>query len=191
MKNRSLIVRLSFRFMSILNRINMKLRKYKFNLLGAKIGKSVKLGRVLMSIPEQVSIGHFCVLEDDVRLRVGGSWKNSFIAIGQNTFIGHSTQINVGSMFKIGDNCMIAPMCIFSDAHHTFSNTEIPMNQQECIYTSIVIEDDVWIGSGVIVLGGVTIHKGSVIAAGALVNKDIPAYEIWGGVPVKKIKSRL
>lgn len=53
-----------------------------------------------------------------------------------------------------------------------------------------IIEDDVWIGYSATVIAGVTIGKGSVVAAGSLVNKSIPPCEIWGGVPAKKIRDR-
>lgn len=52
------------------------------------------------------------------------------------------------------------------------------------------IQDDVWIGHGCTIIAGVNIGKGSIVAAGALVNKDIPECEIWGGVPAKKIRDR-
>lgn len=157
---------------------------------GANVGASNNIGKIDVPLPEQVSIGNKCVIEDYVRLRAGGPWKQAEIQIGDNTFIGHATQINVGNKFSIGNNCMIAPLCVFSDAHHVFEDLNIPIKEQPCIYTSIQVMDDVWLGSGVVVLGGVTIGKGAVVAAGAVVNKNIPDYEIWGGVPAKKIKSR-
>lgn len=54
----------------------------------------------------------------------------------------------------------------------------------------VVIEEDVWCGANVTILKGVTIGRGSVIAAGAVVTKNVGEYEIWGGVPAKKIKNR-
>lgn len=170
--------------------LGIKLRILYFRLLGAKIGINVSLGKVFLSVPEQVSIGNNCHIEDLVRLRAGGPWKRSKIEIGINTFIGHSTQINVGSHFRIGNNCMVAPMCVFSDAHHNFDNLTIPIKYQKCIYESITIEDNIWIGSSCTILKGVTIHEGAIIAAGAVVVKDVPKNEIWGGVPAKKIGSR-
>lgn len=53
-----------------------------------------------------------------------------------------------------------------------------------------VIENDVWIGIGVIVKAGVTIHNGAVVGAGSVVTHDVPAYEIWAGNPAKKIRDR-
>ncbi|NDW18233.1 acyltransferase [Dysgonomonas sp. 216] len=112
------------------------------------------------------------------------------MSIGYNTFVGHSTQINIGSEFKIGDNCLIAPLCIFSDAYHPFEYRDKLINSSTCLYTSIEVGNDVWIGSGCVILRGVKIGDGAVIAAGAVVNKSVPPYEIWGGVPAKKIGER-
>ncbi|MEL0653255.1 acyltransferase [Algibacter sp. TI.3.09] len=158
---------------------------------GAQIGSNTFLGRVMMELPEQIKLGNDCHLEDQVRLRPGGAWQTSSITIGNNTFIGHSTQINIGSNFKIGDNCMIAPLCVFTDANHGFEDLNTPMKAQKCTYIPIEVKDDVWIGAGSIILSGVTINKGVVIAAGSVVNKSVPENEIWGGIPAKKIKSRL
>ena len=54
----------------------------------------------------------------------------------------------------------------------------------------VIVEDDVWIGSGAIILSGVTIGKGAIIAAGSVVTKDVPSCEIWGGNPARKIRDR-
>jgi acetyltransferase-like isoleucine patch superfamily enzyme len=188
---RNLKVKALFRLRSKYRNLKQGLRIYCLKSLGAHIGKNVKLGSVKVIIPEQVAIGDHCEIEDDVRLRIGGPWKQSTITIDEETFIGHSTQINVGSRFYIGKKCLIAPLCIFSDAHHTFTDLNTPIHKQRCIYTPITIEDNVWIGTSCIILGGVTIHSGAVIAAGAVVTRSVPANEVWAGVPAKKIKSRI
>ena len=61
----------------------------------------------------------------------------------------------------------------------------VPIYYQGYIGDPICIEDEVWIGTHVIVLPGVTIGKGAIIAAGSVVNKNVPAYEIWGGSPAR------
>lgn len=188
---RKFTVQVFFRLRSIFQRVHLFIRIAYYKALGASIGKRVRLGSVSMPIPEQVVIGDYCNIEDHVRLRVGGKWKESSIEIGNLTFIGHSTQINVRGPFKIGNKCLIAPMCLFSDAHHHFDDSTMAIIKQPTTSSAIEVEDDVWIGSGVIILGGVTVHTGAVIAAGAVVTKSVPAYEIWGGIPAKKIKSRL
>jgi virginiamycin A acetyltransferase len=65
------------------------------------------------------------------------------------------------------------------------------MISQPTIRREVIIEDDVWLGTRSIILSGIRIGKGSIIAAGALVNRDIPPYSIVAGVPGKIIKSRL
>jgi len=190
-RKRSVLTSISYRINVLLITFCRKTRTGWLKMQGMEVGSNSRVGKVDVQIPEQVSIGNNCILEDNVRLRAGGPWKQSFIEIGDNTFIGHSTQINVGNYFKIGRDCMVAPLCVFSDAHHQFTSLEVPMNKQPCVYNMIEIKDDVWIGSGCVILGGVTIGKGVVIAAGAVVTKSIPDYEIWGGTPAKKIKSRI
>ncbi|MGZ5020707.1 MAG: acyltransferase, partial [Chthoniobacterales bacterium] len=68
---------------------------------------------------------------------------------------------------------------------------DVPMSQQTGgAEADIVVESDVWLGTNVIVLKGVRIDRGAIIAAGAVVTKSIPEYEIWGGVPAQKIGER-
>lgn len=186
-----MVTSISYRLKVLMTGIARRNRMAWLKMQGMKIGHNSNIGEIRVPVPEQVSIGNNCVLEDDVRLRAGGPWKQAFIEIGDNSFIGHSSQINVGNYFKIGKDCMIAPLCVFSDAHHEFTEVSIPINKQRCLYNKIEVKDDVWIGSGCVILGGVTIGTGVVVAAGAVVTKSIPDYEIWGGIPAKKIKSRI
>lgn len=90
---------------------------------------------------------------------------------------------------SIGDNTLIASGSQFIDHDHGIDKNQL-MRFQYGPEAEINIEEDVWIGANVIVLKGVSIGKGAVIAAGAVVNKSIPSYEIWGGVPAKKIGER-
>ncbi|MGC6431126.1 MAG: acyltransferase [Jejuia sp.] len=191
MTKRSLKVRVSYRVIASLRKVSDSIRVFSLKLRGLELGAKTVLGKVLIPVPEKVRIGRNSLIEDYARLRAGGAWtESSFIDIGSNTFIGHSTQINIGSYFKIGNDCMIAPLCVFTDAHHVFTDLSIPMKEQICEYNNIEVQDDVWIGSGCVILGNVVIGRGAIIAAGSVVNKNVPEYEIWGGVPAKKIKSR-
>lgn len=110
--------------------------------------------------------------------------------------LGHNVQFgkycSITSDLFVGNNVLFAGrVCCLEGNDHI---TSIP---EKTIWESprgeskpIKIEDDVWIGNGVMLLGGITIGKGAVIAAGAVVTKDVPPCEIWGGVPASKIKNR-
>lgn len=75
--------------------------------------------------------------------------------------------------------------------NHAFNQTDIPMMQQGFEdERPVIIGNDVWIGDRVIILPGVHIGDGAIIAAGAVVTKDVPAYAIVGGVPAKLIRMR-
>lgn len=159
-------------------------------LRGAEIGRGARIDCIRIERPEDVRIGRFCHLEDAVRLRPGGPWRASRIDIGDNTFIGHSTQINVGSGFRIGRDCLVAPLCLFTDARHNFEDANRPIKEQGATYTPIQIGDGVWIGASCVILPGVSIGDGAIIAAGSVVAKSVPGNEIWGGVPAKFLKPR-
>jgi acetyltransferase-like isoleucine patch superfamily enzyme len=91
----------------------------------------------------------------------------------------------------IGNGVRIAPYVFIISANHRFENPEIPIYQQGMAFAPVTIEDDVWIGARVVVVAGVTIGKGSIIGAGAVVTRDIPPYSIAAGVPARVIRSRL
>jgi acetyltransferase-like isoleucine patch superfamily enzyme len=110
--------------------------------------------------------------------------------------IGNRVQFGKGSLIasdvKFGNNILIAANVSFvGRIDHVYSIPGITMwNAPRGTDKMTIVEDDVWIGNNVTVIAGVSIGKGSIIAAGALVNKDVPPCEIWGGVPAKKLKDR-
>jgi acetyltransferase-like isoleucine patch superfamily enzyme len=75
-------------------------------------------------------------------------------------------------------------------ANHRFDDLSRPIAKQGLVRKSVVIEDDVWIGGRVNILAGVTVGRGSVVAAGAVVTHDVPPYSVVAGVPAKVIKTR-
>ncbi len=112
------------------------------------------------------------------------------IEIGKNCSINPYTIIYGHGNTKIGDNVLIAGQTMIIPANHNFNNTNIPIREQGVTTLGITIESDVWIGHGCTILDGVTIGTGSVIAAGSVVNKDIPPHTVNGGVPSKVLKNR-
>ena len=130
-------------------------------------------------------------LAESVSIDRGVDIKASYhdIEIGKHTYIGPYTCLSGGSI-KIGDNCLIASHSSIYANNHTFSDPNINIREQKSSFKGIVIEEDCWLGTGVRVVDGVTIGKGSVIGAGAVVTKSIPAYSVAVGVPAKVIASR-
>lgn len=112
------------------------------------------------------------------------------LSIGKNTFFGEYCIVGCNAEITIGQDVMIAQAVTIRDTDHAFERTDIPMNQQGITTAPILIGDDVWIGHGAAVLKGVTIGNGAIIAAGAVVNRDVAPYDIVGGVPARVIGNR-
>jgi galactoside O-acetyltransferase len=90
----------------------------------------------------------------------------------------------------IGDNVLIGPNCVLRAADHIFSNPNKPIKTQGHRGGNIIIEDDCWLGANVVILKNVTIGRGSIVGAGAVVNRDIPPLSIALGVPAQIVGSR-
>lgn len=109
----------------------------------------------------------------------------ALLEIGDDTFINCGTTISARNHIKIGKNCQIATGVVMMD--DDFHGTSEDRDSYETP-TPIIIGDNVWLATRVIVLKGVTIGEGSTVASGAVVTKDIPPYCIAAGVPAKVIK---
>lgn len=113
------------------------------------------------------------------------------LAVGDNSAIGKRSEISLnGGKVIIGNFVRIASNVFITNANHAFSNKDIPIMEQEVITRNVIIEDDVWIGNAAIILPGVSIGKGAIIAAGSVVTKNVEAFTIVGGNPARFIKAR-
>jgi maltose O-acetyltransferase len=111
------------------------------------------------------------------------------VSIGDYSSIGEGTKIR-GSV-RIGNHVMMGEEVLIVSWEHDFSRIDIPMTQQGFQeQKTIVIGDDVWIGSRAILLPGVQVGHGAIVGAGAVVTKDVPEYAIVGGNPAKVIRLR-
>ncbi|MFH1038194.1 MAG: DapH/DapD/GlmU-related protein [PVC group bacterium] len=113
------------------------------------------------------------------------------VAIGDRVNIGSGSFIYGCGDIRIGDNTLIANQVEIISGTHTFEDTTRPMRFQDRSPSRIVIGEDVWIGTHAVILGGVTIGKGAVIGAGAVVHRDIREYAVAVGVPARDVRSRL
>ncbi len=93
--------------------------------------------------------------------------------IGSNSSIGPHAYVGCSGMITIGENVMFGPKCSLFAENHVFDNVACSIKSQGVSQKGIVIEDNCWIGSNVVILDGVTIGRGSVIAAGTIVTKDV------------------
>ncbi|AFY54444.1 acetyltransferase (isoleucine patch superfamily) [Rivularia sp. PCC 7116] len=120
-----------------------------------------------------------------------GALDNTHIYIDKGTFIGVGASVAGPGNVKIGKRCLIAARCGIFANNHKYADPSRYIADQGVTCQGITIEDDCWLGHAVTVVDGVTIGKGSVIGAGAVVTKDIPPYSIAVGTPARVIKSRL
>jgi maltose O-acetyltransferase len=119
-------------------------------------------------------------------IHLGANFFNpSGITIGTDTIIGDNCFLDGRAPLKIGNHVGIASqVLIYNDEHNVHSN------DYGNSFGPVTIGDYVFIGPRAIILPNVKIGKGAVVAAGAVVTKNIPDFEIWGGVPAKKISDR-
>lgn len=106
--------------------------------------------------------------------------------------IGNNSRIGIGNVVigpvTVGNNVILAQNIIISGLNHGYEDIDLPIHKQPVSTAPIFIEDDSWIGANVVVTAGVTIGKHCVVAAGAVVTKDIPPFSIAVGNPARVIK---
>jgi len=161
-----------------------------------KIGKITTLIQYvhrLYSIKSGVSVGK--------RVHVGlwsALWAPQKLIVEDDVYIGNHCTIQVNG--RIGRYTTIANnVGIVGRLDHDFTEVGVPIRYTQWIgdrtdlpeeQTTVMIGEDVWIGYGAIILSGVTIGRGAIVAAGSLVTKDVPPYQIVAGTPAKFMKSR-
>jgi acetyltransferase-like isoleucine patch superfamily enzyme len=155
-----------------------------------RVGSKTRLPKMMVTWPHQISIGNNCRMEDGIFIKFDGIWKpGPSICFGNHVFIGSGTEFNIRIGLSVGNDTLIASGCRFVDHDHGISLGAL-MRKQEGPESPIKIGSDVWLGCNVVVLKGVTIGDGAIVAAGAVITKSIGENEIWAGVPARKIGNR-
>ena len=163
----------------------MKMAAARYYLNNTQLGRMVSVkGRPLFRNAGRVVLGDQVRIWSDIERAKIFVGRGATLRVGSNSringaHISVSTEVNIGNNVRIGPNVVIMDDD-FHDAASHFSPGKI---------AAIHIADDVWIAMGAMVLKGVTIGKGSAVAAGAVVTKDVPPYTLVAGVPAKHIKS--
>lgn len=136
---------------------------------------------------DRVTIGKHAIIRPT---NIYGSAIGEGLKIGNNSSIGPYSYIGCSGYIEIGDNVMMSPRVSIYAENHLFDDPGLTIKEQGVKREFVKIEDDCWIAANTVILAGVTIGRGSVIAAGSVVTKDIPPYSVVGGIPAKVIKSR-
>lgn len=145
----------------IINKVPSRhFRRFFYKLLGAQIGNSFIFRRAEILFPKG-------------------------LAMGENSNVGWFTLLDARGGISIGNSVCIASYVKLITGSHDINSPTF-----DAKFAPIIIEDYVWICTGAIITQGVKIGKGAVVAAGAVVTKDVEPYTIVGGVPAKKIADR-
>lgn len=174
-------------------------------------GRGVAFSRnVILRCPSRLSVGEGTLIDEHVcfdikstaaavrlgarnQILQGARFETGYeghVTLGDDCFVGAYTILNGFGGITIGNNALIAGHCHIVSGDHGYGDLSMPMSQQPITGKGIVIEDDVWLGAGAKILDGVRIGQGSIVSAGAVVNRDVAPYSIVGGIPAKLIKMR-
>ncbi len=157
-----------------------------------RLGDGVYLDQnvYLHACPQGIEIGDNTIIMYGVILHVYNfrDLPNSRIKIGRDSLVGEYTVIRGQGGVEIGDRVYTSPFTQIIAVNHVYDDPERPFIEQGITAEGIVIEDDVWLGSGAIITDGVRVGKGAVVAAGAVVTEDVPAHTVVGGIPARPIR---
>jgi acetyltransferase-like isoleucine patch superfamily enzyme len=137
---------------------------------------------------DRCTVGRFaCIRPTNVMLNEAGEGLN----VGDHSNIGPYSFIGCSGYIEIGSNVVMGPRVNLLAENHNFARTDVLIKRQGVTRGTIVIEDDCWLGANCSVLADVRISRGAIVAAGAVVTKDVPPYSVVGGVPACVIKFRI
>lgn len=132
----------------------------------------------------RIQVGRHSVIDAFVKIKCAGGLND--IVIGQRCFINSGTVMYSGNGIRIGDDVLIAANCTFAPVNHAYQSRQLTIREQGFLPSKggIVIEDDVWIGAGCVVLDGSVIRRGAVVGACSLVRGELIEYGVYSGNPL-------
>lgn len=191
--------------------VGLRLRAEWYPSLFSSWGEGIEVRPGVTFIhPERIALGSHMRIEERVHLDATrgqgmvfgygvhlcfGSYlvthtEDGYIHIGEGSYIGAYSQVWGHAGVEIGSHVLAAPGLLIVPYQHTFADINTPIYLQGGSQERVVIEDDVYLGMGVRVLSGVTIGRGSVVGAGAVVTRDIPPLSVAVGVPARVVRTR-
>jgi len=170
--------------------IGFRLRKIYFKRLMKSLGPGAILWPGIQVIgPKNIAIGdRFACLRNCTLM----ACDDGTIEFGDRLGFNANVYINacIGGKIVLGNDVLVGPNVVMRASDHVMKDVNRPINQQGHTGGEIIIEDDVCIYSNVTVVGGIRIGKGAVVAAGAVVTRNVEPYTVVGGVPAVFIKRR-
>lgn len=170
--------------------------RHKINSWRRRLNKDSRLIegldiRGLAQWQERISIGRHVAIERGLLISFQECDEaEASLEIAEGVFIGRNSVLSVCASISIGPQVLIGANCYIASNNHRFATRALPIREQGYDAADVNIGEGVWLGTHVVVLAGTKIGRGAVIAAGAVVTKSVPAFEIWGGVPARKIGER-
>lgn len=175
-------------FLSLWSIVLGRIRACLLGMRGARIGTKTGVGpRCIVDRPWCVELGDRVLVEADVYLKVVADAAS--LKLGNHVFVGRGVEFDVMSSVSVGSHSLIAPRCFITDHVHGI-RPDLRIDQQPCEAKMVVIGADVWLGTGTVVLPGVTIGDGAVVGANSVVTADVAPYTVVAGAPARFIRSR-
>lgn len=137
--------------------------------------------------PETISLGERVYVGHETMLK--GYYKG-FMEIGDDTWIGQRCFFHGAAGLRIGREVGIGPEVKVLTSAHDFDSRRQPVIRYPVKFQPVTINDGVDVGVGTVILPGVTVGEGAVIGAGSVVSRDVPPYEVWAGVPARRLRDR-
>lgn len=155
---------------------------------GASIGAKTSIGEhCIVDRPWGIALGERVLLESEVYLKLVSD--EATLTLGDHTFVGRGVEFDVLLGVSVGRHSLIAPRCFITDHTHGIAD-HLRIDQQPSPPAAVSIGSDVWLGTGVVVLPGVTIGDGAVVGAHSVVAHDVAAMSVVAGVPAKLLRMR-
>ncbi len=138
----------------------------------------------------KITIGDGVVIDSFVKIKPAGGTGD--VVIGSDSIINSGCVIYTGNGVTLGSHVLVAANCTFAAVNHEYRAKDQLIVAQRFMPSKggIVVEDDVWIGAGVVLLDGACVRRGAVIGANSVVRGEVEAYGVYAGNPLQRIGSR-
>ena len=135
----------------------------------------------------RIVLGRWVHIGDGTKLRA----HDGTLRIGDKVVFGSDTRVNCQLDIEIGATTLVADWVYIADFDHRFEDLDRPIKDQGIAKAPVRIGPDVWLGTKCTVTRGVSIGRGSVVAAHAVVTRDVPTYQVVAGVPARVLRDRV